>query len=316
MEWKRWRPAAIMFGAIAAVIIPTIATLLSVKDPGKLYITSANPTPYGYTISLLLFIIPMLFLIWWLVRHPKMPFQKKAFVRTLLLLLPLGFVLDYAFGSVFFYFPNPGATLEIFVTDMTGGKLPVEEFVFYLTGFVTVLLLYVWCDEYWMAAYNPLDYKKTSMEVEKLLHFHWLSIGWGVGLIVLAVLYKWLFSEWNGFPWYFTYLVAASFIPSAGLFCSTRRFINWRAFSFVFFFILLISLIWEATLASPYGWWRYHDEAMMGVYIGAWNRLPVEAVMVWMAVTYTTVIIFEAVKIWVASGKGLKEACLGDPSIR
>jgi hypothetical protein len=30
-----------------------------------------------------------------------------------------------------------------------GGPIPVEELVFYVTGFIVVLLLYVWADEYW-----------------------------------------------------------------------------------------------------------------------------------------------------------------------
>ena len=47
---------------------------------------------------------------------------------------------------------------------------------------------------------------------------------------------------------------------------------------------------WEATLAVPYGWWGYHPRAMIGLDIGAWSNLPVEAVCVWLAVTYTTVI--------------------------
>jgi hypothetical protein len=53
---------------------------------------------------------------------------------------------------------------------------------------------------------------------------------------------------------------------------------------------------------------------MMGVFIGAWSDLPVEAVLVWLAVTYGTVILFEAVKIWQASGRKAKEAFLGLPS--
>jgi hypothetical protein len=50
---------------------------------------------------------------------------------------------------------------------------------------------------------------------------------------------------------------------------------------------------------------------MMGVFIGAWSGLPVEAVLVWLAVTYGTVILFEAVKIWQASGRPARDAFLG-----
>jgi hypothetical protein len=42
-----------------------------------------------------------------------------------------------------------------------------------------------------------------------------------------------------------------SFFPTA------RPFINWRAFSLTLFIIVLVSLIWEATLAVPYQWWGF-----------------------------------------------------------
>jgi hypothetical protein len=60
-----------------------------------------------------------------------------------------------------------------------------------------------------------------------------------------------------GFPWCVTCLVVAGFVPAAGFFRTAQPFINWRAFSFTFFFIVLVSLLWEATLALPYGWWGY-----------------------------------------------------------
>ena len=50
---------------------------------------------------------------------------------------------------------------------------------------------------------------------------------------------------------------------------------------------------------------------MLGVFIGAWSDLPIEAVLVWLAVTYGTVILFEAVKIWQASGRRAREMFLG-----
>jgi hypothetical protein len=85
-------------------------------------------------------------------------------------------------------------------------------------------------------------------------------------------------------------------------FPTTCRFINWRALSLTLFLVLLISLLWEATLALPYGWWNYQHRQMMGLFIGAWDDLPIEAVFVWLAVAYGTIIVFEVVKLWQASG--------------
>jgi hypothetical protein len=41
---------------------------------------------------------------------------------------------------------------------------------------------------------------------------------------------------------------------------------------------------------------------MTGVVVKAWYDLPLEAVIIWLAVTFTTVIIYETVKVWQASG--------------
>jgi hypothetical protein len=81
--------------------------------------------------------------------------------------------------------------------------------------------------------------------------------------------------------------------------------------SFTFFLLLTISLLWEVTLALPYGWWRYRDEAMIGLKIGAWFELPIEAPCVWMAVTFTTVIVYEVIKIWKALGRRALSAFFG-----
>ncbi len=295
----------------AVIIIPAALTLRTVEDPGTLQIASPDPTPLGYTWSLLLFIVPLLAVAWWFLRHPDYSFQRGAFWRTVLVLVPLGFILDFLFGNTFFKFTNHGATLGIEIPAV-GGGIPIEEFIFYLTGFMVVLLLYIWADEYWVAAYNVGDYPEEAGKVPKIVRFHVHSVVVGILLLVVAVIYKKFFSEVpDGFPWYFTYLVLASFIPSAGFLRSVQRFINWRAFSVTFFMMLLISLLWEATLGVPYGWWDYHHGVMMGVFIGAWRELPLEAVLVWLAVTYTSVIIYEVIKVWQASGKPALTAFFG-----
>jgi hypothetical protein len=175
-----------------------------------------------------------------------------------------------------------------------------------------VLLSYIWCDEYWMAAYNVPDYKAAAEDIQRLVRFHFASVVLGVILIAAAILYrKFLSGASEGFPWYFIYLVCASLIPSAGFFRTAQRFINWRAFSFTFFLLLLISLLWEVTLALPYGWWEYRSRVLMGLHIGAWFDLPIEAACVWMSVTFTTIITYEVIKIWKALGTRALEAFFG-----
>ncbi len=60
-------------------------------------------------------------------------------------------------------------------------------------------------------------------------------------------------------------------------------------------------------------WWGYQQKEMMGIYIGAWAGLPIEAVMVWIAVTYGTTIVYATMKAWQATGKSAKSAFLGRP---
>jgi hypothetical protein len=105
--------------------------------------------------------------------------------------------------------------------------------------------------------------------------------------------------------------VVGGLVPSISFFPTTCRFINWRALSLTPFLVLLISLLWEATLALPYGWWNYQHRQMMGLFMGAWDDLPIEAVFVWLAVAYATIIVFEVVKLWQASGLPAKQALLG-----
>jgi hypothetical protein len=301
----------VVFAIVAVLALPATITLRQVAQPGVLQIDSQNPTPLGYTVSLLLFLVPIVVLGWWFVTRPDLQFPRKAFWRTIAVLAPVGFVLDLLFGNAFFTFSNKHATLGIDVPGI-GGGLPIEEFLFYLTGFMIVLLSYIWGDEYWVRAYNVPDYAEAAKDIPRLVRFHLPSVILGVALIAAAAIYKKMFSgSPEGFPWYFTYITVASLIPSAGFFHTTQPFINWRAFSFTFFLILLISLLWEVTLALPYGWWDYRPNTMMGLNIGAWSNLPIEAVCVWLAVSYTTIIVYEVIKIWQALGKRALEAFFG-----
>jgi hypothetical protein len=308
---ERARSFYVIFAIAAALIVPAAIALRSVIHPVLLQATSDNPTPFGYTWSLGLFIIPIGVLAWWFARRPDLKFPRKAFWRTIAVLTPVGFLLDLFFGNAFFSFPNKAATLGCEIPAL-GGTIPIEEFIFYLTGFMLVLLTYIWCDEYWMAAYNVPDYKEAAKDIPRIVRFHFASVALGVLLIAAAIVYrKFLSGTREGFPWYFIYLVCASLIPSAGFFRTAQRFINWRAFSFTFFLLLLISLLWEVTLALPYGWWEYRRNILCGLHIGAWSGLPVEAACVWLAVSFTTIITYEVIKIWKALGTRALEAFFG-----
>jgi len=302
--------ALIVIGMLAMVAIPTGLALHAVRSPGTLNV-GANPSPHGYTWSLLLFVVPILVIALWFLPSAGREIPQRAFWRTIGILVPIGCLLDVIFAQWFFCYPDHKATLGI-PAPALGRPVPIEEYVFYLTGFITILLLYVWLSEYWLAAYRVEDYAAEARASRRLLQFHLGSLVLGVALIAVATIYKkWFSPVQDGWPGYFVVLVAGGLIPSVSFFPSARRFINWRALSLTMFFILLVSLLWEATLALPYGWWNYQHAAMMGLFIGAWAGLPIEAVLVWLAVSYGTVILFEVVKIWQASGRPARDAFLG-----
>src|SRR5437868_11788387 len=308
---ERAKSFYVVFAIAASLIVPAAIALRTIVHPAILQATSDNPTPLEFSWSLALFIIPIGVLAWWFGCRPDLKFPRKAFWSAIAVLAPLGFALDLLFGNAFFIFPNKAATLGCNIPAL-GGAIPIEEFVFYLTGFMLVLLSYIWCDEYWMAAYNVPDYAAAAKGIPRIVRFHFASVFLGVVLIAAAVLYrKFVSGAAEGFPWYFIYLVCASLIPSAGFFHTAQPFINWRAFSFTFFLLLLISLLWEVTLALPNEWWNFRDEAMIGLRVGAWSNLPIEEPCVWMAVSFTTIIVYEVIKIWKALGTRSLEAFFG-----
>jgi hypothetical protein len=305
--------AWVVIAMLAMIVIPAAFTLRSVTAPGE-FKAGQDASPHGYTWSLLLFIVPIIVIAVWFLPSEGLEVPQRAFWRTISILVPIGWLLDVVFARWFFCFPNPRTTLGI-PAPALGKPVPIEEYIFYLSGFIAILLLYVWLSEYWLVAYTVEDYRGEARALGRLLQFHPTSLILGLVLIAIAIVYKKEFSSVrDGWPGYFMVLVAGGLIPAVGFYQATRRFINWRALNLTMFFVLLISMLWEATLALPYGWWNYQHAAMMGIFIGAWSGLPIEAVFVWLAVTYGTVILFEAVKIWQASGRSAKEAFLGKSS--
>ena len=305
-----WLVAAML----GMVVLPAGLTLYHVHVTALAPVLAPHASPYGYTVSLLLFIVPIVVIGGWFIPHEGVRISRKSFWWTIGLLFPLGAGLDFFFAQYFFVFPNAEATLGIKAPAL-GTPVPIEEYIFSLTGFLAMLLLYIWLDEYWLAAYSIPDSAAGRLQFKRLLTFHPESVALAVGLVAGAIVYKKYFSPFpEGFPGYFVFLALAALVPSAALLPTVRPLINWRAFSLVAFFMLLVSLLWEVTLALPYGWWNFRDRQMLGLRITAWSWLPIEEVCLWISVTYATVIVYEVVKCWQASGKPMLHAFMGVPS--
>jgi hypothetical protein len=131
----------IVFVLLAMIAVPAGITLRLVLDPGTLQVTSPNTTPCGYTWSLLLFAVPIGVIAFWFLPRERVKIAKAAFWRAILILFPLGFALDFFLVHRFFTFDNAGATLGIRTWAM-GAPVPVEEYIFYFTGFTAILLIY------------------------------------------------------------------------------------------------------------------------------------------------------------------------------
>lgn len=296
----------------SAVAMATISVSQRMLDPLE------GSSPYGYTLSLALFVLPCIVFGIWVARSARTAEQRRAFLITIAALVPLGFILDIFFGRLFLRFPNIGATLGILVPGYdprTGWEglsgagwepvLPLEEFAFYALGFVAMLLVYVWSDEILFRSSKVDDAQRTPRVFR----------GWAVTLLFWLLLGGVLFAiAWliragtpsesgEAFPGYFLFLLAASIIPS--LFCSriAFQFINWRALSLAWLFILAISQFWEGSLAMPYGWWAYNPDQMMGIFVRPLCDLPLEAVLVWTLGSWTTVIVYETILTALHAGR-------------
>ena len=292
---KGHAPWTVFLGSAVLIAAVTIA-VKTVRNP-IVAVAPTDSSPLGYTWSLVLFVAPMCVLISWFARRPLAPRIRRATYLTLKILVPIGFGLDILLAKTLFRFDDPSTHLQILV-PVLGGTVPIEEFVFYLTGFITVLLLYIWADEDWLQRYNVSDYEEAALEAVPLVRFNWRVVWLGVAAGTVAVLIKRVHFDQSGWPVYFLFLLGTSVLPTAGLLRSTQPVINWRALLMTCVVMLLISLVWEVTLALPYNWWGYNIEHMIGFHVKAWSSLPLEAVLVWFAVTYTTVVIFEAVKLF------------------
>lgn len=298
---------------LAILVVPAGLTLHRIRIAPAVDPTISNPSPLGYTVSLLLFAFPIGAIAFWFLPREGVKVSQKAFAWTIGLLFPIGAALDFFFARRFFTYSNPAATVG-WIAPALGGGVPVEEYAFYFTGFMAVLLIYIWLDEYWLTAYSVPVNSATRTDFSRLVRFHPLSLILAIVLAAAAIAFRLIFVKAPGFPGYFLFLVVGALGPSALLLPAAMPVINWRAFSITSLMILLISLLWEATLGVPYRWWGFQDTQMIGIYITAWSRLPIEEIFVWISVTFATVIVYEILRRWKSSGKHARHAFFGSSS--
>jgi hypothetical protein len=193
--------------------------------------------------------------------------------------------------------------------------IPYEEFAFYFGAISVILLLYLWSREEWYDRYSlPIDeYERHARSTPPLVDLHWRSVFWGAATLATAMLYKKFgpHDHHAGLPGYFLLLWAMAVIPTALLTKRISPFLNERALLFTVMAVMLVSLLWEVTLALPNGWWNYRHEHMMGLFMKPWNGLPFEAVLLWPISAWSNVLLFEMFRIYVYSDRHFWELLFG-----
>ena len=265
---------------------------------------------YGYAWSLLIWLAPNVAILWWFLASPEYEIsKKKAFGWATLYLFMNGVILDVFFAHQFFTFPDRSAVLGIYLPGFSltefrfvwESPFPLEEMFFYILGFICILLIYVWGDEYWFARYRLQDSAAESRRIGRLLGIHWHALVFAIFLLMVATAIKAIANPSTYFlPAYLTLQIVMAFAPTVVLLKSVGSFVNWRAFSFTLVTTLLISIIYEVTLGVPGEWWGFQPEPMVGLFIASWHALPIEEVTLWFAAVFMTVLVFEALKIRLA----------------
>ncbi len=294
------RKALTIAGILATIIVPATIVLSTVQGTRPSVPLQPQPTPLGYTWSLLMFAIPVVVLGTWFHLHPGYKGVRSGFWIALAFLFGLGAILDVLFAQLFFTFPNSGANLN-FMVPVVGGAVPIEEFGFYSLGFAVILLTYIWSNEFWLGGYyKTVRDKAAARTVLSLISFHGASAIGFVILFVAGIAWKWYGpgASGHGFPGYYTFILVTGILPNVLLFRAVGDRINWRALCFTGLLLLPVSLLWEGVLANPYGWWGYRPEQMLGIFIDAFSGLPIEAVLLWLVVAYAGVLVYEAIRLW------------------
>jgi hypothetical protein len=209
----------------------------------------------------------------------------------------LGIVLDFLLGHLTLRFPGcaepAGAGPYLWCLPAVGGRIPVEELLFYAMGPVAIVLVYACADELWLSRYNPPD----DLLDRKLIQPS-RSLMIVAAAAAFAALVLWIV---NGrFPTYFAFIATGALLPAIVLYRAVGSLTNWPAFAATTLYVIVTSVIWEVTLAIPREWWGYEPSGMVGLTIAAWSRgeaiFPIEAAFVWIFAPFSSILIYEFAK--------------------
>ena len=291
------------------MLVVTIAVPLGLDAAGRL----------TYFTSLVLWGLPILYLwpVFNMITADGTGRRRRALRWTAGTIVVLGIVLDFMLGYLTLRFPGcsepAGASPYVWCLPAVGGRIPIEELLFYAMGPVAIVLVYACADELWLSRYNPKDdlLDVTLIQLSPRL----LIVAAGAAVTVLI-----LWRVNGNFPTYFTFLAAGALLPATFLYRAIGNLTNWPAFAVTTLYVLVTSLIWEVTLAIPREWWGYEPSGMLGLTIAAWSRgdaiFPVEAAFVWLFAPLSSILTYEFTKALTHHPRATRVALFGSPAAR
>ena len=135
------------------MLVITIGFALGLDGAGKLtYFTSL--VMWGIPICYLLPVFSML-------TADGRGRRRRALLGTVGSIVVLGIVLDFLLGHLTLRFPGcyapAGSVPYVLCLPAVGGRVPLEEVLFYAMGPTAIVLVYACADERWLSRYNPKD---------------------------------------------------------------------------------------------------------------------------------------------------------------
>jgi hypothetical protein len=261
-----------------------------------------------YFTSLLFWVIPIAYLlpVFRSITAGGRGRRRRAMRASVITLVIFGAALDFLVGHITFRFES--CETYVYCLSGPGGKVPIEELLFYAFGPAAMVLVYACADELWLKLYNPPD-DLLDMKLIALSR-GWLLFGVAVGILL------WVIWRINGtFPTYLAFLAGLGLLPTLFLYDTVRHFMNWPAFAVTVLYVIVTSIVWEVTLALPRGWWGFEPSAMVGIDVDAWSssksRFPIEEVGVWLAAPFFTLLTYEFAKAFYHHPLSSKSALLG-----
>ena len=291
------------------MLVVTVAVALGLDAAGRL----------TYFTSLVLWGLPILYLwpVFRMITTEGAERRRRALIGTAGTIVVLGVVLDCLLGFLTLRFPGCNGSAApapyVWCLPAVGGRIPVEELLFYAMGPVAIVLVYACADERWLSRYNPhddlLDLRLIQLSPRLLL------VAAGAALTAL------LLWRVNGtFPTYFAFLAAGALLPALFLYRAIGNLTNWPAFAVTTLYVIVTSLVWEVTLAIPRQWWGYEPSGMIGVTITAWSRgdaiFPVEAGFVWLFAPFSSILTYEFAKALTHHPRATRVALFGSVARR